>query len=290
MLFKIGIRPAILGLLLLGAGLMLPGCSSSPGNPLEDGRAQGAPLRDASSKAGSATIARDEQPEPDSLLEKASALSGYRSQSGDPGRPFVKFPNELYQYENNCYKLDMNTPFTGIAEIDRQLDNWSDGLRNQSMAELNESCVAGAHDLFMQLTYETSVTRGQTIGMIFFAAKYTGGAHPITEIQTMNFNVMNGSRLQYPDIFAQTDGLYEFLSDYAYRALRPGLDEYWNDGTFTEGLAPKAENFKNFVLTPDGLVLVFPQYQVAPYAAGIQTCLVPLASLVKFQPRPGVWQ
>jgi hypothetical protein len=211
-------------------------------------------------------------------------------QSGDPNRPFVQFPNGLHQYKTSCYTLNLNAPFTGIKEIDRQLDNWSDGLRSQAVSELNESCLAGARDLYLDLSYETAVTRGQSIGMIFFIAKYTGGAHPITDIETMNFNTLNGKILQYPDVFTQTDGLYDFLADYARRALQPGLGEYWQDDTFSAGLEPKAENFKNFVLTPDGLVLVFPQYQIAPYSAGIQSCLVPLDRLVKFQPRPGVWK
>ena len=278
MLSKIRILPC---LAILAACLLATGCSSSPDR---QGRVQSTPLTD------STTITKNQEPSGDSILERASALSGYRAQTGDHDRPFIKFPNEYYQYETSCYRLDMNTPFTGIEDIDRRFENWSDGLRNQAMTELNESCYAGARDLYLDLTYETSVTRGQTMGVVFFAAKYTGGAHPITDVQTMNFNMLSGNLLQYQDIFTRTDGLYEFLSDYAYRALRPGLGEFWQDDTFTGGLEPKAENFKNFVVTPDGLVLIFEQYQIAPYSAGIQTCLVPLESLVKFQPRPGVWQ
>lgn len=278
MVFKIRILPC---LAILAVCLISAGCSSSSD---KQGRAQSTPLTD------STVITKDQQPTGDSILERASALSGYRAQTGDHDRPFIKFPNEYYQYETSCYRLDMNTPFTGIADIDQRFDNWSDGLRAQTMTELNESCYGGARDLYLDLTYETSVTRGQSLGVVFFAAKYTGGAHPVTDVETMNFNMNSGELLQYQDIFARTDGLYEFLSDYAYRALRPSLGEFWQDDTFTGGLDPKAENFQSFVVTPDGLVLIFEHYQIAPYSAGIQTCLVPLESLVRFQPRPGVWQ
>jgi len=40
-----------------------------------------------------------------------------------------------------------------------------------------------------------------------------------------------------------------------------------------------AENYQNWVLTPDALVFTFEQYQVAPYAAGPQTVTIPLSDV-----------
>ena len=48
---------------------------------------------------------------------------------------------------------------------------------------------------------------------------------------------------------------------------------------FPEGVAPKAENFKNFVIDYDTLVIHIPPYQVAAWAAGSFEVRIPLSSL-----------
>ncbi len=48
---------------------------------------------------------------------------------------------------------------------------------------------------------------------------------------------------------------------------------------FDEGLAPVEDNFKNFVIDGEELVILIPPYQVAAYAAGMFEIRVPLAGL-----------
>ena len=47
----------------------------------------------------------------------------------------------------------------------------------------------------------------------------------------------------------------------------------------SRGAAPKPENFQAWAITRHGLLIVFQEYQVGPYAAGAQTVLIPYASL-----------
>lgn len=49
-----------------------------------------------------------------------------------------------------------------------------------------------------------------------------------------------------------------------------------------EDLEPKAENFDAWVVTPGGLVFIFGEYEVAPYADGEPKVLVPFDSLKEF--------
>ena len=46
-----------------------------------------------------------------------------------------------------------------------------------------------------------------------------------------------------------------------------------------EGAAPKAGNYRNFLIAKDGLVIVFDPYQVAPGVMGIISVAVPYALL-----------
>jgi hypothetical protein len=45
------------------------------------------------------------------------------------------------------------------------------------------------------------------------------------------------------------------------------------------GTTPEEKNFANFFLDNQEFVLLFPPYQVAPYAAGPQTLRIPLPEL-----------
>ncbi len=48
---------------------------------------------------------------------------------------------------------------------------------------------------------------------------------------------------------------------------------------FTSGAQPTPENYGNWNITPDGLLITFDEYQVAAYAAGPQEVVVPYTEL-----------
>lgn len=51
------------------------------------------------------------------------------------------------------------------------------------------------------------------------------------------------------------------------------------DGLFVSGADPTPENYRNWNITPGGLLISFDPYQVAAYAAGPQEVLIPYAKL-----------
>jgi hypothetical protein len=55
---------------------------------------------------------------------------------------------------------------------------------------------------------------------------------------------------------------------------QPGFDE-----PFSDGAKPMPENYDNWNITPDGLLITFDMYQVAPGASGPLQVLVPYAQL-----------
>jgi hypothetical protein len=207
---------------------------------------------------------------------------------------------ELYQSSNSCFSLKLRTPYTGNKAIDERIRVWKETLRSDAVKSFARDCAAqgnsalsgsGEPDYYLEINYETSSTLSGTISVLFLPSSYSGGAHPNTEVVTMNFNPLNGRLMEYADIFGDTNGLLDFLSAYAYAAFRPVLGEIWEAGPdMAEGLDAKAANLNRFVLNPQGLVLVFPPYQIAPYSKGILSCLVPLDKLLRFKPKPGIWQ
>jgi hypothetical protein len=212
----------------------------------------------------------------------------------------IKFPEELYQSSNSCFRLKLRTPYTGNALIDAQIRQWKETLRNDTVKSFTQDCAAqgksalnesGEPDYYLEINYETSSTNAGVISVLFLPSSYSGGAHPGTEAVTMNFNPLTGRLLEYMDIFGDTDGLLDFLSAHAHAVFRPALGEIWEAvPDMAGGLDAKEEYLSRFILNHQGLVLVFPPYQIAPYSEGILSCLVPLDKLLRFKPKPGIWQ
>ena len=100
---------------------------------------------------------------------------------------------------------------------------------------------------------------------IFKVLTDTMGAHPNTDIQTFTIDCF-GVRKKY-----KFDD-YEKISNIAKSTLKPKLEEngMFSEEIFNEGLAPKPENFNYVIEQKDSFIFFFPQYQVAPYSAGIQ--------------------
>ncbi|NJR12921.1 DUF3298 domain-containing protein [bacterium] len=83
--------------------------------------------------------------------------------------------------------------------------------------------------------------------------------------------------LSLADLFQDGADPYALLAPLARADLTerlPDLADFVNPGT-----EPTAENFATWILASDVLILYFPPYQVAPYAAGPQTVTIPLADL-----------
>jgi hypothetical protein len=280
------INPAVQAMLaaLSFALLLLPACS--PKGP-ETTREEIAPPESAYSLPG-ATAGLSAQNRPDSAPENTGQQV-----------PELRFPEELYQTSNSCFKLELRVPFTGNELIDGQISAWEETLRQDAAQSFTKACAArsdsgransGEPDYFLDVNYGTSTTPGGVISVFFLTGTYTGGAHPVTEVVTMNFHSRSGQKLAYDDLFGDTRGLLDVLSARAYEAFRPVLGEIWDaNPDMAAGLEAKQENLSSFILNPQGLVLIFPPYQIAPYSEGTQSCLVPLDQLLRFKPKPGIW-
>lgn len=202
------------------------------------------------------------------------------------------FPVEYINESTDCYNIDISYPFFGRPQLDQQVRIWVDSLYHDALSDFEPVCEErkGSAPLEFNLNYELFNTP-HVMSVVLHAWSYTGGAHGNDSVQTMNLRLDNGDELGYMDIFANPDGLWVFLSDFVYESLRPELGDIWLDAPmFTEGLEPVESSFRHFAVTPAGLKIFFSTYQIAPYSAGPQECDVPLPALVKFVPRPGVWQ
>lgn len=103
-----------------------------------------------------------------------------------------------------------------------------------------------------------------------------GAAHPGDYSMTLNYDLDQGRGLALADLFVSNSGYLEAISEYCITEL--GKQPFF-DGAFTSGADPTVENYRNWNITPEGLMITFDTYQVAPGAAGPQVVVVPYGQL-----------
>lgn len=118
-----------------------------------------------------------------------------------------------------------------------------------------------------------------TISYLFNMYADTLGAHPNTYFQTFTFDAKTGDNVTLADLFTPGSDYLGTLSTISRRMLTAQLGSNGDQGMITAGTQPNSDNFSNFALDGSNLVIFFPPYQVAAYAAGPQTIKIPLNQL-----------
>jgi len=109
-----------------------------------------------------------------------------------------------------------------------------------------------------------------------FAFYSSGAAHPGLNSMTLNYDLAQARELTLSDLFLPNSNYLEIIANYCKNALRQNP---YADSFFLEGANPTPENYRNWNITSNGLLITFDEYQVAPYAAGPQQVTVPYSEL-----------
>lgn len=109
----------------------------------------------------------------------------------------------------------------------------------------------------------------------------TGGAHPNAFFKTLVFD-LKGNLVDLSDLFSDRGYLERVAAEAktqvaAQLAARAG--EEATSTIFEEGLAPRADNFANWVDDQSTLIFLIPPYQAAAYAAGSFEVKIPTTEL-----------
>lgn len=118
-------------------------------------------------------------------------------------------------------------------------------------------------------------TGPRTVSYVFEIYADTLGAHPNVYYRTFTYDTKTGSPLDLSDLFVPSTNYLNQLSTNATVSLPKILAareqvsvgevdmDYMHSGT-----SPKPENYQSWYIKDSKLVIVFPPYQVGPYALG----------------------
>lgn len=132
----------------------------------------------------------------------------------------------------------------------------------------------------LQIAYE-ELQGAATVSYAYTLHLDTLGAHPNTFYRTFTFDRATGEELEIDDLFVPRADYLTRLSAIAEFELARSLGEFANLEYIRQGVAKDPINFQSFAIEGEDLILIFPPYQVAPYAAGTQTVRIPLEQLAE---------
>jgi hypothetical protein len=136
-----------------------------------------------------------------------------------------------------------------------------------SLLEMKNAIVNKDHDL-LSIRFD-----------IFYY--YSGAAHPMTEVRTLNYGFTSTGLLELANLFEPRSNFIELISQYSIRELKDNLsrDGIDDNGWIEQGAGPDIDNFSAWNIGNDTLIIIFNAYQVGPYAIGIQEVHIPFYAL-----------
>jgi uncharacterized protein YecT (DUF1311 family) len=186
--------------------------------------------------------------------------------------------------------IEVAYPRTGNAKLDAFFADWAKDMvadfeksAEEDFASFKQDPDGGMPWNAYSLYVGFGVPRNDAEMLVldFDESIFTGGAHPNHNIETFNFMMPDGWQVFLPEIFAGKPALDKIsalaIADLTKQLLGP--DSMSDADWVKSGAGPQWSNFQDFVLLPDKLVIRFPPYQVAAYAAGDQKVEIPLAKL-----------
>ncbi len=187
--------------------------------------------------------------------------------------------------QNPTYEIKAQVP-TLDGNTDARVINFNTAMLNlvntevnkfkKNVSELPPSSVSPGS--FLDVTYALMLQHNDLWSFKFnFSGYSAGAAHPYLYSITVNYDLRQGKELALSDLFLANSNYLEVISKYCSAEL--GKRDIGFDA-FAQGAAPTPENYRNWNVTADGLMITFDEYQVAAYAAGPQTVVVPYGELL----------
>jgi hypothetical protein len=135
----------------------------------------------------------------------------------------------------------------------------------------------------LDISYSIALAKDDLISVQFDLSTYSSGAaHPSSSSQVLNYDLKAGKVLKLGELFNPGAKYLQVISDYCIKDLKKqskSKDSMLDDETIQNGAGPNAQNYDSWTITRKGLEITFDPYQVAAYAAGPQSVVVPYSVL-----------
>ena len=198
------------------------------------------------------------------------------------------------QEGNTLYDISIEYPqFSGVKKdfnkriqvtVEESLQKFKDEVQEVEAGKKSEEGKNGAAYTFTT-SWSPEQLSPRMISFVLHTVYFTGGAHGGHDIYTFNYDGKIKKEITLDAIFNSVPNYLNRISDFVANDLKDQLNvssegERFDESVLVSGTAPLAKNFTRFTLGTDSITFHFPEYQVAPYAAGEQKVTMPLSYII----------
>lgn len=126
-------------------------------------------------------------------------------------------------------------------------------------------------------SYEITYLHSCIISLYFDRYEYTGGAHGNTVRQSQTWDLKRCATLTLNQLLTCPQGRKAYIMNAISSQIRKLPELYFEN---YEELIAETFQEKSFYCTPDGIVIYYQQYDIAPYSSGIREFLLPYGDCV----------
>ncbi len=175
------------------------------------------------------------------------------------------------------YELKIDIPDTNYEKLNSIINNKIKEYILEFKSNITTE-VLEFNSYYSLIIYYKEYNYNNYLSYAFFVEYFTGGAHPNHDIWTVVFNKDTNDIIGLDYLISKNRNILNIFSTISRNELM--YDKGIVDTSMMmEGTRPMKENFSRYVFSNDGIILFFPQYQVAPYSSGQFTVTLPYKSI-----------
>lgn len=171
------------------------------------------------------------------------------------------------------YKIQIYYPITEYKKLNNTITKQITSYLKEFKNNIKLSNIPINQYYHLIILYEKYEYKNY-ISFVFRIEDFTGGAHPNHRIYTIVYDTKENKIINIDDLINKNKNTLEILSKFSGNELK-GNKKITDFSMLYEGTKKEKENFTNFVFSKEGLIIFFPQYQVAPYSQGEFNVIIP---------------
>lgn len=188
-------------------------------------------------------------------------------------------PVNKIEDKNTNYYIDIYYPNTIYQNLNKYIEDNLHIYINNFIKETKENKNIPYSEFKLIITYK-EYTYNNYLSYLFHIFIDTRGAHPNTYIFTANYDKKTNKIIDINYLTKNYKNILNIFSEISRKTLEDKKLKIPKD-MLLEGTTPKKENFKNFIFSNSGIILLFERYSVAPYSYGEFNVKIPYQSLQK---------
>jgi len=176
--------------------------------------------------------------------------------------------NAIIEEDTNNLVLKVEYPVTGISSFDMLVKEFIMKRVNDFKEKIGEERISENWKNGFYITFEPFAYNENIRTYKFDIVEFTGGAHDNLYFKTFTFDFENEKEIGFRDMFQEEHNPLDTIAPLAKEQL---ITTIGKNTMLDMGTSEKFENYAHFAPTANELLIFFPPYQVAPWAAGSQT-------------------